>query len=163
MLDPDIPADNPFLHDRVKTFQPRDLWEWLLKLAIVLFPLDVGVRRIQIDRSEWLRATQTLRRWLFFWRGVPRSPEADESLAALLARRDQVRAKQMPAVQPDPDLFKPQTPVVLVPTRREEVLTQPDGGATAEIVSPAQPERRSASTASRLLEAKRRAQQRKDL
>ena len=59
-------------------YQPRDLWEWLLKLAITLFPLDVGVRRIQIDRAEWLRATQTLRRWLFFWRGPQRPPEADE-------------------------------------------------------------------------------------
>ena len=47
-----------------------------------------------IDRAEWLRATKTLRRWLFFWRGPQRPPEADESLAALLARRDQVRAKQ---------------------------------------------------------------------
>src|SRR6266496_611625 len=103
VLEPDIPTDNPFQHDRVKTFQPRDWWEWLLKFAIVLFPLDVGVRRIQLDRAEWVRATQTLRRWLFFWRGVPRTPEADESLAALLTRRDEVRAKQTPpAVQPEP-------------------------------------------------------------
>jgi len=76
VLDPDTPADNPFLHGRVRTFQPRDLWEWLLKLAIIMFPLDVGVRRIQIDRAERLKATQTLRRWLFFWRGVPRTPES---------------------------------------------------------------------------------------
>jgi len=122
------------------------------------------VRRIQIDRAEWLRATQTLRRWLFFWRGAQRSPEADESLAALLARRDQARAKQTaPAVPPDPDLFKPQTPVIPVPTKKEATRTQPDAGAMTETVSPAEPERQSASTASRLLEAKRRAQQRKDL
>src|ERR1051326_1668703 len=94
VLDADVSRSNPFQHDRVKTFQPRDLWEWLLKLAILLFPLDVGVRRIQIDRAEWLRATQTLRRRLLFWRGLPRAPEAEESLAALLARRDQVRAQQ---------------------------------------------------------------------
>ena len=31
LLDPLSLADNPFLHERVKTFQPRDLWEWLLK------------------------------------------------------------------------------------------------------------------------------------
>src|SRR5438552_6651706 len=116
VLEPDAPADNPFLHDRVKTFQPRDLWEWLLQLAIVLFPLDVGVRRIQIDRAEWLRATQLLRRRLFFWRGAPRPVESDESLAALLARRDQVRAKQTaPAVEPRPDLFQPERPVVVLP------------------------------------------------
>ena len=76
MLDPMIPAVSPFLHDRQKTFQPRDLWESLLKFAIILFTLDVGVRRIQIGRDEWLRAMQAVRRWLFFWQGVPRPPEA---------------------------------------------------------------------------------------
>src|SRR5262249_46015797 len=69
---------SPFLHDRRRTFQPRDLWESLLQFAIILFTVDVGVRRIQIDREEWRRATQTLRRWLFFWQGVPRTPEAEE-------------------------------------------------------------------------------------
>ncbi|MBU6401534.1 MAG: VWA domain-containing protein, partial [Verrucomicrobia bacterium] len=43
VLNPLRPADNPFAHDRRRTFQPRDLWEWLLKLAVVLFPLDVAV------------------------------------------------------------------------------------------------------------------------
>src|ERR1051325_4402203 len=76
IIDPAAPLVNPFVHGREKTFQPRDLWEWLLKFAIILFTLDVGVRRIQIDRDEWLRATRTLRRWLFFWHGVPRTPES---------------------------------------------------------------------------------------
>ncbi|PYI89180.1 MAG: hypothetical protein DME26_01810 [Verrucomicrobia bacterium] len=143
VLDPLNPSDNPFLHGRKKTFQPRDLWEWLLKLAVILFPLDVGVRRIQIDRDEWLRATRHLRRMLFFWRGEPRTPEADESLAALLTRRDQVRAKQTgPTIEPRPELFRP-----------EEVETPP---ATEAAKAPGEP----ASTTSRLLEAKRRAQRR---
>jgi hypothetical protein len=42
----DANTDNPFLHDRKKTFQPLDLRDWLLKFAILLFPLDVAVRRI---------------------------------------------------------------------------------------------------------------------
>ncbi|HVY70014.1 MAG TPA: VWA domain-containing protein, partial [Verrucomicrobiae bacterium] len=105
---------NPFLHDRQKTFQPRDLWEWLLKLAIVLFPLDVGIRRIQLDRAEWLKATAGLRRWIFFWRPVPRAQEADESLAALLNRRDAVRTRQQSAaIQPPPELFQPEKPVTV--------------------------------------------------
>jgi len=37
----------------------------VLKFAIVLFTLDVGVRRIQLDREEWLRATEGLRRFIF--------------------------------------------------------------------------------------------------
>ncbi|MBC8003288.1 MAG: hypothetical protein H7X97_11945, partial [Opitutaceae bacterium] len=77
VLDPAV--DNPFLIDRKKTFQPVDLWETLLRLAIVLFTLDVGVRRIQIDREEWLKATATLQRWLLFWKPAMRPVEADES------------------------------------------------------------------------------------
>src|SRR6266478_2321532 len=109
MLGPGNPAVNPFLHDRQKTFQPRELWELLLKFAVMLFTIDVGVRRIQLDREEWLRATQSLRRWLLFWRGVPRPPAADESLAALLARREIVRSKQTALpLEPRPELFRPE-------------------------------------------------------
>jgi uncharacterized membrane protein len=163
VLDPLNPADNPFLHDRKKTFQPRDLWEWLLKLAVILFPLDVGVRRIQIDRDEWLRATRTLRRMLFFWRGKPHAPETDESLAALLSRRDQVRAKQTgPTTEPRPELFRPETPAVL-PKKPEPAATQQQVELEAESgEKAAKPSAESTSTTSRLLEAKRRAQHRRD-
>ena len=108
MLDLQNPGLNPYEINRQKTFQPRDLWEWLLRCCILLFPLDVGIRRIQIDRAEWLKATETLRRLLFFWRGKPRSVEADESLNALLVRRGQVRAKTTgPLIEPSPELFRP--------------------------------------------------------
>lgn len=160
MLDPSIPGDNPFQHDRQKTFQPRDLWEWLLKLAIVIFPLDVGVRRIHLDREEWLRATQNLRRWLFFWRGVPRRTEADESLAALLARREKVRSTHTaPAMEPNPDLFRP---VRATTTPLPGMSSQgSDEGKATIATATAQPEKpEETSTTSRLLDAKRRAQRR---
>jgi uncharacterized membrane protein len=157
MLEPSVPALNPFSHDRRKTFQPRDLWESLIKLAIVLFIFDVGVRRIQIDREEW----QRLLRPLLFWR-APKLVGADESLTALLARRDQVRSTKTAAAQPKPELFRPVKPV-------EEVtrLTPQGGSSPVAPVSPvssesAEASEAPASTTSRLLEAKRRAQQRKD-
>jgi uncharacterized membrane protein len=155
VLNPSSPADNPFLHGRKKTFQPRDLWEWLLKFAICLFTVDVGIRRVHIDREEWLKATANLRRMLFFWRGKPRPPEADESLAALLARRDQVRTTQIarPA-EPVPDLFRPQKTVTI----SEPTPVATDGSPKAE---PEKPETKAQTptTTSRLLEAKRKAQQ----
>src|SRR5258708_12719772 len=107
--------DNPFWNDRKKTFQPRDLWEWLLQFAVILFTLDVGARRIQIDRDEWLKATATLRRLVLFWRGRPRPAAADESLAALLARREQVRSTQTAPAQPSPQFFPPPTPAPFAP------------------------------------------------
>ncbi len=162
ILDPRLPAVNPFAHGRLKTFQPRDLWEALLKFAIILFTLDVGVRRIQIGRDEWLQATKTLRRWLIFWGGAPRPPEAEESLAALLARRQQVRSQHTaPVLEPRPDLFHPQRPAE-TPLPGEAVPAAPAAqAAPPPPESPKPPEEPQPSTASRLLEAKRRAQRRK--
>ena len=159
VLDLGHPIVNPFQHDRKKTFQPRDLWEWLLKFAIILFTFDVAVRRIQIDRDEWQKATRTLRRWLLFWNVPPRPAEAEESLTALLARRDAVRSKQTAsASEPNPELFRP-----------ERAATTPLPGGEVDAVAP-EPEvveasapgdsEKTQSTTSRLLEAKRRAQKR---
>jgi uncharacterized membrane protein len=161
ILDPINPTVNPFLHDRQKTYQPRDLWEWMLRLAVILFTLDVGVRRIQIDRDEWLRATQTLRRWLLF-RPAPRPAEAEESLAALLARREAVRSTRTgPAQEPSPDLFRTERPVTMHLPGAEEATTS----VRKAVAAPSEVERPKAeapaSTTSRLLEAKRRAQRRK--
>jgi hypothetical protein len=162
LLDPAVLSVSPFSHDRKKTFQPRDLWEWLVKFAIVLFTVDVGVRRIQIDRDEWLRAVRAVRRRLLFWEAPPRPAEAEESLAALLARRDQVRSRQATPVEPRPELFRPNTPVteplpesVSGSQKPPAEPPRPDGAPTA----PAGP---APTTTSRLLEAKRRAQKRND-
>jgi uncharacterized membrane protein len=159
MLDPDLPTPNPFLHDRQKTFQPRDLWEWLLKLAVILFVLDVGVRRIQLEREEVVKAARWVRARVFFWQPAQRPAEADESLAALLARRQQVRSSTTaPAVEPRPDLFRPERPVTEpMPGTMREVRP-----ATPVAPPPEEPEPAdTGSTTSRLLEAKRRAQRRR--
>jgi Ca-activated chloride channel homolog len=164
VLDPTKPDNNPFTHDRTKTYQPRDLWEWLLKLAVILFVLDVGVRRIQLDGEEWLKATATLRRWVFFWQGAARPPEAEESLASLLARRGEVRATKTAAGdEARPELFRPQqpgAPVELPGSPLPEATPRPvaapkDEPKTDETGKPE-------NTTSRLLEAKRRAQKRRD-
>jgi hypothetical protein len=161
MLDPKDPSDNPFLHDRKKTFQPRDFWEALLQFALILFTVDVGVRRIQIDREEWRKAMAYLRRRLFFWSGQPRPAQADESLAALLARRGRVRAGQTaPGAQPDPNLFRPEKPVTL-PTK------EPSQGSASSVETPPtekdeKTEEKPVTTTSRLLDAKRRARKKMD-
>jgi uncharacterized membrane protein len=152
VLDPRTMRENPFVHDREKTFQPRSLWELLLKLAVLLFPLDVGVRRIQIDREEWARATRTLRRWLLFWKPVRGEGGEDESLSALLARRDTVEARS--------DLFQPDeassAPVDLPVRSSEPVAAAGEGEPSAEEESKSEE-----SATDRLLAAKRRARKRR--
>lgn len=163
MLEPSTPALNPFEHDRRKTFQPRDLWERLLQLAIVLFILDVGVRRIQLEREELVRAMRAVQRKVFFWQGIPRAPESEESLAALLARRDAVRSTQTAPAEPKAELFRPAKPVTEPLPGGESVEAPPVQGPAPPTAAPAakEPAEAGATTTSRLLEAKRRAQRRK--
>ena len=161
MLDPDTDTDNPFLHDRKKTFQPLDLRDWLLKFAILLFPLDVAARRIQLDPDEWSRAVTTLRRRLFFWKGIPRTKDADESLAALLSRREQVRSQRpAPVAAPGPDLFHLEKPAAIAEAQPGRELSETVAGEPA--VPEKEPPKERATTTSRLLDARRRAQKRTD-
>ncbi len=163
LLDPDDATQNTFQHDRQKTFQPRDLWEWLLRLGVLLFPFDVAVRRIQLDREEMQRAWRRVRHWIFFWQGVPREPEAEESLAALLSRREQVRSTQTAPAQPSAELFRPQKPVTLPPDEASPPEKPALGIATPKPSPEAEGGKPEAgTTTSRLLDAKRRAQRRKE-
>lgn len=161
VLDPALAKDNPFLHNRRKTYQPRELWETLLKLAIVLFVGDVGVRRVQWGREEWQRGARVLRRWVFFWKSTPRPVETQESLATLLARRDQVRTAQTFAdLERRSELFQPAqppSPEAVVATVHAPQSTSPPPAESSADTSAAPP----ASTASRLLAAKRRAHQKR--
>ncbi len=162
LLNPASPTDNPFLHDRRKTYQARDLWEWLLRLAIVLFVVDVGVRRIQLDREEWARGWAVVRRRVFFWEGTPRPVEAEVSLAALLARREQVRTTQAQAGnEPRPDSFRPASPATASSAQPGPIVA---GGETISVEEEPKAPASDApvSMASRLLEAKKRAQKRRE-
>lgn len=159
LLDIRNPADNPFLHDRAETFQPKDLWEWLLRTAVILFVLDVGFRRIQIEREDWLKFVATVKGAVMFWRPKPKVAKSDESLSALLARRDAVRAETTKPAEERPELFQPTQPISmpLPGTEPKSEPTKPIAESQTEEQKPAQ----EGSTASRLLEAKRRAQKKK--
>jgi hypothetical protein len=156
LLDPRKPEDNPFLLDRQKTFRPEELWEWLLRFAVVLFVVDVGVRRIDIGREEWTKAARAVKRWVIFWRKEPVVGKSDESLAALLSRRERVRSQTPVATtEPRPELFQPAeaAPVTEVKTVEPTRSSTPESSPVKPVAGPA-----ADSTTSRLLEAKRRAQ-----
>jgi uncharacterized membrane protein len=156
LFDRNVPALNPFSHDRRKTFQPRDLWEPLIRLAILFFLVDVGVRRIQIDRDEWSRWWSRVA----FWKLRPVKTPAEESLTALLARRDQVRSTKTAAAEVKPELFRPQK-TVNMPLQPDEPVPSAAAEESPAPAAPTPKEPAAETTTSRLLEAKRRAQKRK--
>jgi uncharacterized membrane protein len=90
VLDPK--RDNPFRLDRVRTRRPVDLWESLLRWMVVLFVLDVGIRRLDVDRVEWASWFAAFRRRIGLKGPVAPQPASAESLPALLNRRDALRA-----------------------------------------------------------------------
>jgi uncharacterized membrane protein len=155
LLDPGV--DNPFLLNRVRTFQPRDLWEDLLRLLIVLFVLDVALRRVDFDREEWSR----------WWRkGLARlglgkpaaAPGTAEALGSLLAARDRTRGSRTGAgsaeVRPQPvasALFEPRR------APAESSTVTDDSASESTPTPPEAPAAEPPSATSRLLEAKRRA------
>lgn len=155
LLDPQASGVNPFQEDRRRTWRPHDLWEWLLKFAILLFVLDVGVRRVNPDLVQlrsW--ASAAVRKMLFWRNSAAPSVESVETLASLRARRQAARPVSTPA------------PIYA----RESAANRPPASVQPKIASPppAQPEREQAppsrpeepaSTASRLLEAKRKARE----
>jgi uncharacterized membrane protein len=53
-----------FAHTQRGTGTRRDLWPYLLGLAAVLLPFDVGVRRLALGRRDWERAQAAVRTWL---------------------------------------------------------------------------------------------------
>ncbi|MCS1411080.1 MAG: hypothetical protein M2R45_04276 [Verrucomicrobia subdivision 3 bacterium] len=157
-------AANPFAHNRLKTFQPNDLWEWFLKLAILLFPLDVALRRVQADRADLARAYRRVISKLLFWRQTETASLRDESLSALLNRRDQVRARQVREMSETGTLGKP---LVSSPRAKgpftETIKTPKSKGVPADskTLDSEEDAEEPQSTTSRLLIAKRKAQQKR--
>lgn len=155
-----------FAHDQrvVKTY--TDVWPWLLGLAVCLFPLDVGVRRVVIDGRDFRRAWEKLRALLR--RRAAQPAESEARVAQLLKAKQRV-----PTASPSP------TPVEVPPIATGELppisptQTPPEVQAARPVppveptpspqeparppTAPAEPPPSDASMTARLLAAKKRA------
>jgi uncharacterized membrane protein len=72
-------------HDIAANAFPTPVWPWLLLLAIVLVPIDVGVRRVALARSDLRRARAWVARRL---PGGTTAPELVPGLAELRAAKE---------------------------------------------------------------------------
>jgi len=164
----DTPAA-PWVHDLATTSTYTDLWPLLLILALLLWPLDIGLRRVSVGRRELADA----RRWVTGgWRQRGVSPRPVE-IAGMLAARDRAsgaaaraaiirgdsapRPTQAPPLTPAPQ----PTPARVRPAERAPSATLPAApppAATPTAADPSAPKPADAAdTLSRLRDAKRRA------
>jgi hypothetical protein len=81
----DGPTPSPWDRGIEASAFPTPIWPWLLLLAILLVPIDVGVRRVALSGADVRRA----RAWLARRVGLGRpAPEAVPGLAELRAARE---------------------------------------------------------------------------
>jgi uncharacterized membrane protein len=151
-------------HDLAATTAATDLWPWLLLLALLLWPLDVAVRRVSVARSDLaLGRAWVGERWRA-WRGPARRPQpVGEMLAA--TRRAGGRETRAALLRSEPSAGADQ-PATSPAATAQAAAPQPPATAPAAASRPlaappapeAQPE---ADTIARLRDAKKRARDRR--
>jgi hypothetical protein len=122
-LDPEDPevVKQVWSHDINASAFPTPIWPWLLLLAMILVPIDVGVRRVALTRGDFLKA----RGWVARRVGLARpAPEVVPGLAELRAARgrSQRRADRVarPKAAEEPARASaPATTAVPTPTPQE--------------------------------------------
>lgn len=163
------PTDDIFGYQRVPAHRPTAVWIWLLGAAICLFPLDVGIRRVMIDREQWLDFLRKLMAKLGLDRWQKAHPKADEAMSALLTRKAQLRAHMA-----RPETVRPTS--ALTPASQSEIEAATGPGFTAAVQptpepkpsepapgkEPSKPVASGGDYTAKLLAAKRRARQGKD-
>ncbi len=139
-----IEASDLFERRRTRT-RPREVWESLMLIALLLLPIDVGVRRLHITREQ----VEPLRAWIgtkLRRNGEQREEEAVASLEQLKASRSRVRLSDDEVEE----AAKKSTARVVEPVARVEKISKPVPDIEPESAQAEGP------LASRLLEARRK-------
>jgi len=98
-LSAEEPGSEVWRHDIDASAFPTPIWPWLLVLAILLVPLDVGVRRVALARTDLRRA----RAWAARRVGLGRAePEMVPGLSELRAARARGQRRAGRVVEPAP-------------------------------------------------------------
>jgi Putative glutamine amidotransferase len=166
-----LPAD-PWAHDLQTTASFTELWPLLLVLALLLWPLDIALRRVSLGRRELVDARAWVgRRWRSRGRAAPRTAASEGMLAARdraaggAARAALLRGPEPPtgAANPDGTTANGARPAAdaarpaATPTQPPAIAPEPKVMPAAPGASiPAEPKPEEMDTLARLREAKRR-------
>lgn len=142
LLTPDATGQDVFKKEQGPRQRSRPIFDWFLIALAILVPLDVGVRRVQLD---WY----VIRAWF----GIGKKQKSTETLVALLRRKQDValdiEAKRAETPMPAPTrVVRPVTPVTpKTPTAPQQPPPASEPGDAPK------------STTGRLLAAKKRRSQ----
>lgn len=83
----ELPEQEIFLHDRPRGGQPKELWHIFVTIFIVLFFLDIFVRRVLLDYQKLWHSIKT------FSFKRESSGDDDSTMSRLMQRKEKVREK----------------------------------------------------------------------
>jgi uncharacterized membrane protein/secreted protein with Ig-like and vWFA domain len=155
-------AAGAWTHDVGATTAARDLWPLLLLLALLLWPLDVAVRRVSVGRRDLaLARAWTVDRW-HRWRGPARRTDPVGSMLASKERAGGQRARaslldvaaKAPAAA---GTVTTSTPAPTAPQPPPAPAASAPAVAPGVTTAPSQPATPVDDTLARLREAKQRA------
>jgi Mg-chelatase subunit ChlD len=119
---------------------PHAIWQTLMLTALILLPIDIGIRRVLIDREQLAQVRKRIR--------------------SVLQKSGSRTSKAEPYVSIE-KLKDARSRVVLSPThyKTEPVISNTESREIEETVIPSQPETNAAPLVSKLLDAKRKRQE----
>lgn len=156
----DPTADSLFAGSFRQSRTYTDIWQLLALIALLMLPVDVAVRRVAVSPQQaaeiWAALAGHVRARIAHRRSRAK-PERTETLTALLGVKK--------AVSKPSELEEP--PVIVLPVTPRQAHEQQPKAEPAAPVKPPTPEPKAEPTAagdttSRLLEAKRRAREKKE-
>ena len=125
----ETPAE-PWTHDLQATDAYTDLWPTLLILALLLWPLDIALRRVSIGRRELADA----RRWVSGgWRRRSRVAPRPAEVAGMLAARDRAAGSAARAAILRPDAATPGTSAARAGLTAPPPLRSAEGGSGGSV------------------------------
>jgi uncharacterized membrane protein len=119
-----------FAHTQNAPLATRPVWPWLLLVAALLLPFDVGVRRLAIDRRDVQKAWNAIGvRWQAKQAARGSVPARSERLTTLFQAKQRTRVERVEPIEPPPADRTEAAPPAAPPPDRS--TPPPDATATA--------------------------------
>lgn len=119
-----------FSHDLTAQAATQPIWPWLLLSAVLLLPIDVGLRRLVITRADWRRAwVASFGRWQSTSEAESERPQ---QMSQLFAAKKRMRQRTKSAIEPIEPVLPEIDDVEERPLASDAPLTRPPTQQTEE-------------------------------